>query len=146
MFLVWVDCLQETKRDLETITVAYNETCQQLAITSRELADTVGVFQNMYISQRQLQQRVFGLVTCCLIISWNYAVYECLARPLALGLLNIFVQNDLNICCLHFFRKLSYCLLRNSLKRKSSKWILNISRKLMILLHRIQSYGNQFLF
>lgn len=32
--------LKETKRDLETITVAYNETCQQLAITSRELADT----------------------------------------------------------------------------------------------------------
>lgn len=32
--------LKETKRDLETITVAYNETCQQLANTSRELADT----------------------------------------------------------------------------------------------------------
>lgn len=32
--------LKETKRDLETITAAYNETCQQLAITSRELADT----------------------------------------------------------------------------------------------------------
>lgn len=32
--------LKETKRDLDTITVAYNETCQQLAITSRELADT----------------------------------------------------------------------------------------------------------
>ncbi|XP_062610227.1 early endosome antigen 1-like [Saccostrea cucullata] len=32
--------LKETKRDLETITTAYNETCQQLANTSRELADT----------------------------------------------------------------------------------------------------------
>ncbi|XP_078324675.1 flagellum-associated coiled-coil domain-containing protein 1-like isoform X2 [Crassostrea virginica] len=32
--------LKETKRDLELITTAYNETCQQLASTSRELADT----------------------------------------------------------------------------------------------------------
>ncbi|XP_056011377.1 flagellum-associated coiled-coil domain-containing protein 1-like isoform X1 [Ostrea edulis] len=32
--------LKETRRELETITTAYNETCQQLANTSRDLADT----------------------------------------------------------------------------------------------------------
>lgn len=61
----------------------------------------VHIIKAIIVGQRQ---RVFVWYTCCLIIIWNFAVDECLAKQLTLHLFEQhFCANcDLNACCLHF--------------------------------------------